>query len=134
MPAHDRLTRLDIAQLPAFGLAARGDDDRIHPLLLDFDPLALEANVRAVVGRRIEVVGHAAVLFRRFHEHVAFAFRVAAERGQLLQQVIEHRLLGGRDAHLELRDVVIGPADIELEDLVGGLVLDDLVEDRRQET
>ena len=51
VPAHDRLTRLDIAQLPAFGLAAGGDDDRIHPLLLDFDPLALEADVRTMVGR-----------------------------------------------------------------------------------
>ena len=45
-------------------------------------PTAAEADVRAVVGRRVEVVGHAAVLLRRLDERVALAHRVAAERGR----------------------------------------------------
>ena len=74
------LARLDVAQLPALGASVGGDDDGVHALLVDFDPAALEADVRAVVGRRVEVVGHAAILLRRLDERVALAHRVAAER------------------------------------------------------
>ena len=64
--------------------------------LLDFHPLAAEPDVGAVVGRRVEVVGDAAVLFRRLDEHVALADRMAAERRELLQQVVERRAVGAR--------------------------------------
>ena len=50
--------------------------------------------MRAVVGRRVEVVGDAAVLFGRLDQRVALAHRVRAERRELLQQVVEVACVG----------------------------------------
>ena len=79
------------------------DDDRVHPLLLDLDPSSAEPHVRAVVGRRVEVVRDAAILFRRLDGRVAFAHRVAAEGGELLQQLVEHGAVRCVDPHLDAR-------------------------------
>ena len=54
---------------------------------------------------------------------------MAAERQQFLEEELERRL--GTRVHLqrELRELVVGPAEIEVLDLEGGAALDDLVED-----
>ena len=128
-----RFAGLDVAQLAAGGALSRDDDHRVHPLALDLDPLAAKSNVGPVVGRRVEVVGNAAVLFRRFDQHVALADRMCAERRDLLQQVVERRAIRRRDAHLDARRVVVGAADVERQDLVGPFEFDDFVEDGGQQ-
>src|SRR6476659_9369880 len=45
----DRLTRLDVAQLSTLRLRRGHDDHRVHPLFFDFDPLALQADMRPVI-------------------------------------------------------------------------------------
>ena len=66
-------------------------DDRIHALALDLDPGAVDPHVGALVGRRVEVVRHAAVRVGGTHGGVLHVDRVAAERQQLLEQVLERR-------------------------------------------
>ena len=80
------------------------DDDRVHALLLDLDPLPAQPHVRAVVGRRIEVVGDAAVLLGRLDERVALAHRMAAERRELLQQVVERLRVSAAVMRISMRD------------------------------
>jgi hypothetical protein len=58
---------------------------------------------------------------------------VAAEAGQLLEQIVEHRRVRDRDAHFDTGRVVVGPADVEMDDFVRALELDDLVEDRGEQ-
>mgnify|MGYP001382817376 CR=1 FL=1 len=53
---------------------------------------------------------------------------------ELLQQVGHHRGVGGCDPHFDPRRVVVGASDVEGQNLVRGLVFDDLVEDRREES
>ena len=73
------------------GAAVLDDDDGVHALARDFDPAAAVADQRAVVGRRVEVLGRAAVHVGRPQPRVALGLRVAAERDQLLEQVGERR-------------------------------------------
>ena len=116
------------------GASAGDDDDRVHALLLDLHPRPSEAHVRAVVGRRVEVVGHAAILLRRLRR--ARCARCTGWQPNVVSccsRSSSTRRVGRRDAHLDARGVVVGAADVELQDLVGGLELDDLVEDRGQE-
>ena len=110
---------LHVAQLAARGRRAVDDDHRVHALLVDLDPAAAQANVRAMVGGRVEVVRDAAILLGRLQNGVAPRGRMSAERRELLQQIVERRLVGDGDAHLDARRVVVGPADVEREDLVG---------------
>src|SRR5688572_26141554 len=58
---------------------------------------------------------------------------MTAERRELLQQIVQTGALRRRDPHLDAGRVVVGAADVEMQDFVGAPELDDLVEDRGQE-
>src|SRR6185436_12035430 len=126
--ADDALAGLDVAQFAACGRLSPDHNHRVHALVIDVYPLSAQSNVGPMVGRRIEVVGDATVFFSRFVEHVALADRMRAERRDLLEQVIERRTIGCRDAHLDARRVVVGPADVERQNLVGPFEFNDFVE------
>src|SRR5688500_6580301 len=61
--ADHRFTGAHVAQLAAGRAAVRRDDHRIHALSFHFHPLASEPHVGTVVGRGIEVIRDAAILF-----------------------------------------------------------------------
>src|SRR5918993_5499071 len=132
--ADHKLAASYVPQLATRRLVTLHDDDRVHPLLLHFDPASPYPHVRAVVRRRIEVVGDAAIFFRRLGDGVALAYGVTPENGELLEKIVEHRRVARVDAHLDVRGVVIRAPDVELHDLVGRPELDDLVEDGREQS
>ena len=105
------------------------DDHRVHALLLDVDPAAVHAAPRALVGRRVEVVGHAAVAIGDAQERVPLLDGVAAERDQLFEQAAQAGVGRRRDLELQLREIVVGAADLEMQDLELAAVLDHRVED-----
>ena len=91
MPSTPQTTRVagfDVAQLAAEARARRSMHDRgVHALVLDLDPLAADADLRAVVGRRVEVVGRAAVAVGARRGGVLGPRDAAAERDQLLEDL-----------------------------------------------
>jgi hypothetical protein len=131
--AHDCFAGAHVAELATGGAVVRHHDDRVHSLLVNLDPLAADADVGAVIGGRVEVVGDAPILLRRFDEGIPVADGMAAEAGQLLQQVIEGTSLWHGDPHLDARRIVVGPPDVEMQDFVGAPEFDDLVEDRGEQ-
>jgi len=69
------------------------NDDRIHPLFLDFCPAATDADLGAVVRRRVEIVRHTVVLLGRPDERVALADGMAASRIEMrITAVDAHQL------------------------------------------
>src|SRR5690242_21798276 len=72
VPAHDLLARLDVTELATHGFRSVDDDDGIHALAVDINPPAVQADLGPMVGRRVEVIGDAAVLLRRLDQRVAF--------------------------------------------------------------
>ncbi len=63
--------------------SVRHHDQRVHALVLDFDPLLLVPHERAVIGRRIKILRRAAIALHRPQRGIARIHRRAAE----LQQV-----------------------------------------------
>src|SRR5689334_8174744 len=78
VPADDRFAGADVTQLAARRPRTRDHDDGVHPLLFHLHPLAADADMGAMVGRRVEIVRHAAILFRRLDQRVALAYGVTA--------------------------------------------------------
>ncbi len=105
------------------------DDHGVHPLIADRDPAAVEVHFGPVVGRGVEVVRRGGVDVGAAQQRVRRAVHVAAVRRQLLEQVIERRPGAGRDRDRQVRDVLVGAADVEAFDLVRRAMLDDRGED-----
>ena len=128
-PGDDQIALADVAQLAAGCGAVLHHDRRVHALPPDAHPAAVEMNVGLVVGRRIKIVRRGRVDVGGAQLRIRCAMHVAAVRRQLLQQVVERRLCVGLDGDGQVRDVLIGAADVEALDLVGAAMLDDGRED-----
>src|SRR5207249_4351858 len=89
----------NVAKLAAHGALPLDDDDRVHSLIGDLDPAISVSHQGPLIRRRVEVVGHAAVAVRADDERVLLASEPAAERHQLLEQLLERAFLRGRHAH-----------------------------------
>ena len=131
--AHDLVAGPHVAQLAAQGPAVLDDDDRIHPLALDFQPAAAVAHERLEVGRGIEIVRHAAVPVGLPDQRIARARDLAPERHELLEHALEPVLGRRRNPHRDRRRLVVGPPDRELQHFERRVPLDDGVEDHVQE-
>ena len=110
------------------GPVASDDDDRVHALVADLGPFAAHPDLRPLVGGRVEVVRRAPVPVGRPHEGVLFADRVAPEGQQVLDELGERRRIAGRDLQRQARDVVVRPAEFEVQHLEVAAALDDAVE------
>src|SRR6476659_2624959 len=96
----DRIPRAQIAELAARRMAPLDHDGGIHPLALDLEPLATVPHPGAMVARRVEIVGGAAIDGRRLQGCVALRRRPAAEREKFLQEALHHRGGRRREPHL----------------------------------
>ena len=117
MPSRPQTTRspaLTSRSLRHMAPPSINGDHRVHPLARDFDPGAAEPDVRALVGGRVEIVRHAAVLVGDPDGGVLHLDRVAAER----QQFLERSSRAGRCRRLDLQrqpgEFVVGAAEREL--------------------
>ena len=104
--ADDRVTLRHVAQLAARGPLVLDHDDRVHALALDLPPGAAVPYVRAVVGRRVEVVGHAPVLIGLPENGVPLRRRMTAEGHQVLEQFGQNGLVRRGDLQLQMRVLV----------------------------
>ena len=80
------------------------DDRRVHALALDLDPLAAETDRGLVVGRRVEILGRAAVAIGGDDVRVLGARDAAAERDQLLEHLGQRRRRLGAVTRIETND------------------------------
>ena len=127
--ADDHVAGTEVAQLAAGGAAVLDHDRRVHPLALDLDPLAAMPDPGVVVARGIEVVRGTAVSRRRLERGVQVRGGPASVAEQLFEQLLHRRGAWRRNAHLQPRKIVVGPADGEVDDLEAAAVLDHGVED-----
>ena len=131
--AHHLIADADVPQLAAERVPILDDDDRIHSLLLDLEPVAAMADQRLQIRRRIEVVSDAAIPLGTSHERVGLARDLAAQRHELLEHAPQSLFRRRGDPHRNRRRLVIRPADREMQYLERGIPLDDGVEDDVQE-
>ena len=101
----------------------------LHPLAIDVNPRSAHTHLRALVRRRIEVVGHAAVALRGAKPRVLLHGDVAAERDERLEQMRERRPARRRHLQGEAREVLVRAADVEVQHLEGGPFFDHRIED-----
>ena len=124
----------DFAQLPADGRAVLADDDdRVHALARHRDPAPVHAHVGPQVGGRIEVVWNRAVTVRDSQQRVPFLDGMAAEWNQLFDEPAQAGVGRGRHLQLQLREIVVGAADLEVQHLELPAPLDDGIEDGVEE-
>ena len=128
--ADDAIAGPHLAQLAARGAAVVDDDHGVHALAFDLDPLAADAHVRAQIGRRIEIVGHAAVAVGLAQQRVPLLDGAAAELHQILDQPAQAGGRRRRNLERNARELVVGAADGEIQHLERAAALDHLVEDR----
>ncbi len=132
--ADHSIADLDLAQLATRRSAVGADhDDRIHALARDGQPAAIDAHVGPHVRRRVEIVRHRAIAIRDPQQRVPFLDGMAAERNQLLEQTAQAGVGRRRHLQLQLREVVVGAADLEMQDLELTAALDHGIEDGVQE-
>ncbi len=94
---------------------------------------AVDAHIGTHVGGRVEIVGDHAITIRGFQERVPLLDGVAAEWNQLFDEAPQAGLAGGGYLQLQLRKVVVGAADLEVQDLELSAALDDGIEDGVEE-
>jgi hypothetical protein len=92
-------------------------------------PLAIEVNRGAVVGGGVEIFRRRAIHVRRPQHRVGCAFDVAAEHGQLGEQILQPFVGVGLQFQNEVRTFFVLSADVEPENLVLRAVFDDGGED-----
>ena len=131
--AHHRIALLDVPQLAAAGGSLSDDDHRVHAWMADGDPRSLVTDVRLMIRRRVEVVGDHPVRLGRHQRHVPLRHRMTPERHQVLEEQPEAGRVGRGHPQREVRILLVGPAQLELEHLELAAALDDLVEDRVQQ-
>ncbi len=132
--ADDTVADPDLAELPAHrGTVGAGDDDGVHALPRHGNPAPLHAHVGPHVGGRVEVVWNRAVPVRDSQQSVPLLDGVTAERYQLLDQAPQAGVGVRRHPHLQLRELVVGAADLEMQHLELSAALDDGIEDRVEE-
>ncbi len=133
-PADDPIADSDLAQLAARRAAVGANhDDRVHALPGHGNPAALDAYVGPHVGRRIEIVRNRAVAIGHQQQRVPLLDGMAAERNQLLEQAPQVGIGRRRDLQFQLREVFVGAADLEMQDVELSAASDHGVEDRVQE-
>ena len=98
-------------------------------MLADGDPRSAEANLSALVGRRVKIFGSAAVPFDNADFGVARVNGGAAEADQLAKHLVHQFARRRFYAKAEMRRFAIGPSDLEDFHFEAALVLDDGVED-----
>jgi hypothetical protein len=131
--AHHLIAGANVPQLPADGAILHDDDRGIHTLVQDVDPAAAHPHGRLLVGRRIEIFRGAPGLVGRPQYRVALPHRVTAERHQLLQQPLQHALTCGRHLQLQVRELVVRAADLEVLHLECPAAFNHLVENQIQQ-
>ena len=97
------------------------------------DPSAVDAHVGPHVGGRVEIVWNRAVPVRDSQERVLLLDGVAAERNQLLDEAAQAGVGRRRDLELDLRELVVGAADLEVQHFELAAALDDGIEDGVEE-
>ena len=68
--------------------------DGVHALPLDLEPAPPTRTCGPLVGGGVEVVRHAAVLLGHAHGGILLVDGVAAERHELLEEILQRRALG----------------------------------------
>src|SRR5262249_43524091 len=125
----------DVGHGQAAGGAAVGvdQDAAVHLLVLDLDPLAVQADLGAVVGGAVKALRKGAVHVGGDGDAVAGADRHGAVVVDGVEDLAQGVGRGG--AHLKLGVAVVGLplADVDVLDDVGAAVRQDLVEDLGQE-
>ena len=86
-----------------------------------------------MVGRRVEIVGHAAVRSGDAQKRVPLVDRVAAERNQLLDSRRSPGSVGAETLSGSCEKLVVGAADLEVQNLELTAALDDGIEDGVEE-
>ena len=102
------------------------DDDAVHPLVSHGQPFAGHADLRGVNGGGVEIIRRHAIDGSGREEGVLFLGGDAfcAERKELADDAIEPGIRGGDDAHLGAGGAGLLLAEIEIDDLECGAVLD----------
>ena len=131
-PADHAVPAADVAELAADRPAVAHRHHRIHPLVLHVHPAPAVANLGPVIGGRVEVVGDEAVTGRG-QSHLSLRPGMAPQGDQLFDQLAEPVPGIRRHPQLELRELLVGAADGELEHVEAGAAFDDLVEDRAEQ-
>ena len=101
-PAHDEVAGAHVAQLAAQGDAALEHDDGVHALSFDRAPHSLEADLRAVVGRGVEVLRDAHVSLDLHETCVARRGHGAPEGEGRLDGLAQGRLVLCGDLEFDL--------------------------------
>jgi hypothetical protein len=127
---------LHVTQLAAFGVKPRrifaDDDDGVHTLFCDLDPCAAGAHKGSMIGRRIEIIGRDAVLGRGLQRRIGELGLVAAQLDQLFERLVEDLPGGRHHPHLQLRELVVGAPELEVDHFVDRAALDHAIHDVRQ--
>jgi hypothetical protein len=126
--ADDPVAALHVAQLGADRATARDHDAAVHPLARDLELSSPDTDARAVVRRRIEIVGDGAVLHRSPEDDVSFLLQLAAEGDEVVEDQVEPAPVRRLHGELDRREVADGLADVEAVELIRAAVLDDDVE------
>ena len=110
------------------GRSVFDDDQSIHALLLNFDPLLAEADLRPLIRCRVEILGRATVAIHGPQICVAGIGGRTAESQQLAQQ-LEHQFLSRRfHFQAKMRRLKICASDLEFLDFESALVFDHGIE------
>ena len=129
-PAHDDQVALgDVGHGNAAGRPLRIDEDAaVHFLVLDVDPFALKADLRAVVRGRVEPLGKGAVDVRGHGDAVL----LRDGDGPVVVDAVEHFPQDGGTGSVDLDAGIAGVglalADADILDLVSRSMRQDLVE------
>ena len=102
--ADDVIAGADVAQLAAQRAPLLDDDDRVHPLALDLDPLPAVADERPVVRRRVEVVGHAAVAIGALEQSHPAARRAGSRARRAPRALPPSSCSVGAEIRIEMND------------------------------
>ena len=126
--ANDGVALPDIAELRAGRARALDDDHRVHALIGHERPFAALANVRLVIGRRIEILRRAPVPIRDLRRRILLARDETAERNKIFDDGPDGLVGVGRHAHPQHGRLVVALADREADHFERGAVPDDGVE------
>ena len=87
----DHIAGADVAELAALRAIAFDHDGRIHSLTIDLEPLAAVTDECPLVGRGVEVVGHASILVCGLNRGVVAAGDSASQRHERLEDALQLR-------------------------------------------
>ena len=132
-PADDAISRTDVAQLPALGAFRVDDDGGVHSLASHGDPLPANAHLGPLIGRRVEILGRAAVAIGIADERIVLGRGMAPKWYQRFEQRGERWCVGRGDLERQPGEFIVRAPDIEGEHFEGSASLDDHVENACQQ-